>query len=211
MENNTIQDFPKLHSPFIRKTINDDYVVTPEIDPDYKWVFENPDVMAIDKIDGTCVSLIIKDNKISRVFNRTNEKFIFSIKGQTKWEGACMEGIAKAIQKGWLKNLKEHQIFGELIGEIFNGNRHQLKGHLFVPFEYLKTRCFWKSWVQNKYPKTYESISAWFKDGLTSLFNQRLGLPEIPAEGIVFYHPDGRKAKLRRDMFDWYTGHRHKE
>lgn len=28
-------------------------------------------------------------------------------------------------------------------------------------------------------------------------------------EGIVFTHPDGRMATLRRDMFDWYEGRRH--
>jgi hypothetical protein len=30
-------------------------------------------------------------------------------------------------------------------------------------------------------------------------------------EGIVFTHPDGRMAKLRRDMFDWFTGRRHND
>ena len=25
-------------------------------------------------------------------------------------------------------------------------------------------------------------------------------------EGIVFTHPDGRMAKLRRNMFDWFKG-----
>jgi len=28
-------------------------------------------------------------------------------------------------------------------------------------------------------------------------------------EGIVFTHPDGRMAKLRGDMFDWFKGKRH--
>jgi len=28
-------------------------------------------------------------------------------------------------------------------------------------------------------------------------------------EGIVFTHPDGRMAKLRCDMFDWFKGRRH--
>ena len=28
-------------------------------------------------------------------------------------------------------------------------------------------------------------------------------------EGVVFTHPDGRMAKLRVDMFDFYTGRRH--
>ena len=30
-------------------------------------------------------------------------------------------------------------------------------------------------------------------------------------EGIVFTHPDGRMAKLRKDMFPWFVGRRHKE
>ena len=28
-------------------------------------------------------------------------------------------------------------------------------------------------------------------------------------EGVVFTHPDGRFAKLRRDMFSWYKEERH--
>lgn len=207
---NQVKDFPKLHSPFIRKEINGDYLVTPEIDPDYKWVFEDDGVLATDKIDGTNVCLRIREGKIIQVFNRLNEKFIFQTNHQTRWEGACLEGLARAIQKGWLKDWHNGDFYAELIGEIINGNRHQIDGHLLVPFEYLK-KCFWKSWIQNKYPKTYESISAWFKDGLISLFNQKMKLPEIMAEGIVFYHPDGRMAKLRRDMFDWFEGERHKD
>ena len=30
-------------------------------------------------------------------------------------------------------------------------------------------------------------------------------------EGVVFTHPDGRMAKLRKDMFDWHKGPRHKD
>ena len=204
-----VKDFSKICSPFVRKTINENYILTPEIDPDYKWVFEDKGVMAVDKIDGTNVCIRIKKGRIQRVFNRTTEKFIFSIT-QTKWEGAAMEGIAKAIQKGWMKK-KDGDYYGELIGEIFNGNRHQLQGHLFVPFDYLLKHCFWRSWVQNKYPKDYKTIRQWFKDGIISLFNQRLKLPEIQSEGLVFYHPDGRLAKLRLDMWDFYTGTRNKK
>jgi hypothetical protein len=32
---------------------------------------------------------------------------------------------------------------------------------------------------------------------------------QVLAEGLVFCHPDGRMAKLRRDMFDWYKVPRH--
>jgi len=207
-----IKDFPKLESPFIRKEINSQYILTPEINPKLKWVFESKSVAACDKIDGTNVSIIVKDSKIIEVYNRTIKKDVvnFKIKSQTRWEGACLEGLSKAIQRGWLSNLPDGQHFGELVGEIINNNRHQLTGHLWVPFTYLRNKCCWKSWSQNKYPKTYEAISAWFKDGLISLFNQKMKLPEIPAEGLVFYdHKTGKQAKLRKDMFAWFQGERH--
>ena len=201
-----IIDFPKLHSPFIRKTINDRYLLTPDVDPEYKWVFEDKGVQAVDKLDGTNVCLEIKDGNIIGVANRTTEKFLLSVK-QTAWEGACMEGVAKAIQRSWLKDA-EGLIYGELVGEMFQGNPHCVTGNLFVPFTYLQKKCQWHSWIANKYPKTYDSISEWFKE-LPSLFNERLELPPIKSEGLVFYHPDGRMAKLRRDMFDWYDGPQH--
>lgn len=202
---NEIQDFPKLQSPFIRKVIGKEYLVTPEVDKDYSWVF-GEGVRAIDKLDGTNVCIRIKDGKIQRVFNRVTEKFIFSVT-QTKWEGACMEGLAKAIQRNWLK-YEDGDYFGELIGEMFNNNRHKIQGHLFVPFNYLQSKCSWNSWSKNQYPKDFETISEWFKE-LPSLFNQRLKLSDIKAEGLVFFHHDGRMAKLRRDMFDWHSGKKH--
>lgn len=204
-----MKNYPKLKSLFVRKVINGRYVITKEIDSDCEWLFKERS-FAVDKIDGTNVCIRIKKRKIDGVFNRTTEKFIFSIK-QTKWEGACMEGLAKAIQRGWLKYLEDGDYYGELIGEIINGNRHKLSGHLFVPFDYLLKHCFWRSWTSNKYPKTFDVISDWFKD-IPSLFNQRLKLPEILAEGLVFYSLDGKKkAKLRRDMYDWYSGKSHKD
>ncbi len=205
----SVKDFPKLGSPFIRQEINGEYVLTPKINPDYEWAFEDKITFAVDKLDGTNVCVRIKNGQVSQVFNRTTEKHIFSIKNQTKWEGACMEGLAKAMKRGWLKDFKDGDYYGELIGEIFNANRHQITGHLWVPFNYLREKCFWKTWTQNKYPKSYEAISDWFKE-LPSLFNQKLKLPEMKTEGLVIYNQDGSKmAKLRRDMFPWYEGERH--
>ena len=206
-----VKDFPKLDSPFIRKTIKDRYIVTPEINPKYKWVFEDPGVKAVDKLDGTNLCVRIEGNKITRIFNRIQEKNIFPPgTTQSKWDGACMEGLARAIRKEWLKGLPDGDYYGELIGEIFNGNPHKMQGHIWVPFEYLARKCHWRSWIKNQYPKDFDSISAWFRD-LTSLFNQVMKLEEIKTEGLVFHHPDGRMAKLRRDMFDWHKGRGHKE
>jgi hypothetical protein len=196
-----MKNFPKLYSPFVREQTKKGYLVTQEIDEDCLWFLEKG-VMAVDKIDGTNVGIKIENGEIKRIFNRDTEKFIFNI-NQSKWEGACMEGLAKAIQRGWLKGMEDGDYYGELIGEIFNGNRHKLQGHLFVPFKYLLNHCFWKSWVEDRYPKDFDTISEWFED-LPSLFNQRMKLPDIKAEGLVFYHKDGRMCKLRRDMYSWY-------
>ena len=62
-----------------------------------------------------------------------------------------------------------------------------------------------------KYPKTFESMSEWFKELMPLYALRTNGKDEVCpfVEGIVFTHPDGRMAKLRRDMFDWYEGRRH--
>ncbi|MCK5320337.1 hypothetical protein KAJ61_03035, partial [Candidatus Parcubacteria bacterium] len=139
-----IKDFPKLQTPFARKMVGEDYLLTSKIDPDYEWVFQDAGVKAVDKIDGTNVCLRIKEGKIKRVFNRKNEKFIFPQSvAQTRWDGACMEGIAKAIQKGWLSGLEDGDYYGELVGELFNENPHKITGNLFVPFSYLLRKSHW--------------------------------------------------------------------
>ncbi len=205
-----IKDFPKLECPFKREIDDDRYIVTPEIKEDYRWVFKDAGVRATDKIDGTNVCVYIENGNIAQITNRKNLKNIFTVKKQTKWEGACLEGLAKAIQKDWMRDFEDGYHYGELVGELINSNPHKLQGHLWVPLVYLRDHCRWHTWEANKYPKTYEAISEWFKN-MPSLFNQKMKLPEAQAEGLVFYHSDGRMAKIRRDMFPWHTGARHGE
>lgn len=200
------KNFPKLYCPFIRNPQNK-FLVTNLIDKDFSW-FLADGVKAVDKIDGSGCCVFIQDGNISRFFNRTEEKFALNIY-QTNFHAYLLEGVARAISNHWIN--KEGFIYGELIGETINKNRHQIKGHLFVPFNYLCEYCQWNSWLNNKYPKDYKSISKWFKDELPSLFNEKMKLPEIKAEGLVFYHPDGRKCKLRRDQFKWYKEEKKKE
>ena len=199
-----LKNYPKLESPFVRE--GEPFLVTNKIAEGMEWVFEDG-VFAVDKLDGTNIAVEIKDRKVIRVQNRLNSKPLLNVKA-SKWDGAMLAGLNNAIQKGWLKNLEDGVHYGELVGPLFNGNRHELKEHFWVPFEYLKTRCHWKSWHENKYPKNFDSVSEWFKE-LNSLFTRRMTDLVKPAEGLVFYHPSGKKAKLRRDMFGWFTGRRH--
>lgn len=197
-----IVDFPKIKSPFVRETINGHYVVTPKIEPGYEWVFEDSGVKAVDKLHGTNICLHIEDGRVCSIDNRSTRLvhcpiIDLTIKGQA---ARAIEGIL--LNQEHIKNMSG-RVYGELIGPKINGNIHCLDHHKFVPFEYLNNKCHWKSWVRGQYPKTFDAISDWFKT-LESLYTYRATRKRELAEGLIFLHPDGRRAKLRREMFDWY-------
>jgi hypothetical protein len=195
-----INDMPKLESPFVRvKNSKGDYVVTPQITEGYEWVFNDESVMAIEKLHGTNVSILIEDGQVKSVWNRTERIPIFN-----KGKAHIIQGIMESYQRGYLEFLPDGQHFGECIGEKINGNPYKIKGNLWIPFEsYGQEHLKYKSW--GKYPKDFETISNWFKE-LMPLFCLRVHGKQGHkfVEGIVFTHPDGRMAKLRTDMFDWY-------
>jgi len=118
------------------------------------------------------------------------------------------KGILESYKRGYMEFLGDGQHFGELIGERVNKNNYNIQGNLWIPFEtFAQKHLRYKSW--GKYPKDFKAISAWFKDDLIPLYSSMQGNREGFVEGVVFTHPDGRMAKLRRDMFDWYKGRRH--
>ena len=198
-----ISNMPKLESPFIRKEINGEYIVTPEIADGYDWVFNDDSVMAIEKLHGTNVSILIIEGNVVEIYNRTQRIPIIN-----KGKDYITKGVLESFKRGYIDFLGDGQHFGELIGEKVNGNPYKIEGNLWIPFEsFAQKHLKYKSW--GKYPKTYEAISEWFKDNLIPLYSSMKGDRDGFVEGVVFTHPDGRMAKLRRDMFDWYTGRRH--
>jgi len=198
-----MKDFKKIESPFVRKVIDGYCIVTPEITPGYEWVFEDESVMAIEKLDGTNVSILIEDGELKGIANRKNPIHFFD-----KGASHIVMGILESNGRGYIEALGDGQHFGELIGKKVNGNLYKIRDHRWIPFStYAQTSLKYKSW--GKYPKDYETISGWFKE-LISLFSIKHGGEKVFIEGIIFTHPDGRMAKLRRDMFDWYEGRRHR-
>jgi len=178
------------------------YVVTPKINPEYEWVFDGDSVLAIEKIDGTCVSVIIENGEITQIYNRT-ERIPFFVKGKR----FIIDAILNSFERGYT-DLPDGQHFGEVVGPKVGGahegkvNPYNLEEHLWIPFEtYSREKLAYKSW--GKYPKTFDAISDWFRKDIFSLFARRRGIKQFP-EGVVFTHPDGRMSKLRRDMFDWF-------
>jgi len=196
-----INDMPKLQSPFVRSK-ETNWLVIDKITEGYEWVFEDDSVMAIEKLHGTNISILIQGGAVTGVWNRCNRITMFS-----KGNEHIMEGLTNSIPQ--ISKLSDGQHFGEFIGPKLNSNPYNLDKHLWIPFEtYGQKHLKYKCW--GKYPKTFESISEWFKE-LMPLFMMKRGDKEGFVEGIVFTHPDGRMAKLRCDMFDWFKGHRHKE
>ena len=199
-----ITDMPKIESPFIRKEIKGDYVLIDEIREGFEWVFEDDSVMAIEKLHGTNVSIVIENGIITSFFNRTQRIPFF-----TKGHKFITEGLLNSYERGYMNLLQDGQHFGELIGPKVNGNPYKLEKHLWIPFgTFSQKHLRYKAW--GKYPKDFKTISEWFKNDLLPLYSSMQGNREGFVEGIVFTHPDGRLAKLRRDMFLWYKKERHK-
>ena len=206
-----IADFPKLESPFVRKIIDGNYVVTPEITEGYEWVFTSgeDEVICTEKLDGTDVSIVIEGGRITRIFNRTTEIPFFN-----KGKSFIIQAILASYDRDYC-DLTDGQYFGEVIGTKLAGNPYKIEGHLWLPFNtYCRDHLAYKSW--HKYPKAYENISKWFSQpisegGIFSLFMRRRGIEQKP-EGVVFHNiKTGQMAKLRLDQFDWFKGKRHKQ
>ena len=227
-EESILSDFPKIECPFVRRTFQVDresfkkngrkvnlrspevYLAVDEINPGYEWVFGDPDTYAVEKVDGSNVKVLTENNHVLTVQNRKNYVDTQTIKSGVNLY--IMDGIIQAAIKGYIQSNGEQA--GELLGPKFQGNPYKLTHHLWFPFDRSHSQLRYKSF--DKFERTYENWSSWFKDHLFSLFFQKIsnknGDPALKmmAEGVVFYNlkrkEEGKPymAKLRRDMFNWF-------
>lgn len=209
---------PKIHSPFVREERDGGYYVTPKIEEGYDWVFDDPRTMAIEKLHGTNVSVLIEQGQVAGVWNRTNR---IPLMPKNTNSQRIIKGILNSMSRGYLDMLSDGQYFGELVGPKINGNLYKLDDWLWVPFKtYARKNLEYESY--GKYPTTFEAIEKWLKNGLIPLFQARennmqwsdLMESDIEhfVEGIMFTHPEPDDidtlpyAKLRYDMYPWYNG-----
>jgi len=223
---NTLSDFPKLHCPFIRQTFKvnyDDwkmhgsefqlrepeaYLVVNRVNPGYEWVFDDPETIAVEKLDGTNVKILTENGRLLAVQNRLN---VIDPLQVIKGKNFIIEGLFQAIGKDYVK-IDGEQV-GELIGPKLQGNPYKLDIHLWYPFHKAISDLRYKSF--HEHDRTFDNWSSWFRTHLVSRFftkrASKLSLDEVVmAEGVIFYNlkrrADGKvwMAKLRRNMFDWY-------
>lgn len=221
-----LSDFPKLYCPFIRQTfpINKEqfkergsslglrkpevYLAVDRVNPGFEWVFDDPETIAVEKLNGTNIKLKTEHGRLIALQNRKNVLDPLRIIGGKNF---IIEGIFRSIGKGYVKADGEQA--GELIGPKMQGNPYKLDFHEWYPFEKAVADLRYKSF--HEHGRTFDNWSSWFKEWLHSRFYRKIaskkGLDDtVFAEGVVFYNLARRArgaswmAKLRRDMFDWF-------
>ena len=159
-----------------------------------EWVFAG-EGRATEKLDGTNVRLTVRAGQVVRVEKRRNPSKLQKQQGivdgwyvdadqyskDDKW---IFEAVRATDVHGWPDG--EHS--AEALGPNIQGNLLGLKKNLCVPFNL-------EIPVYENVPRTYEGLVQ-FLENLESLFS-----PGHLAEGIVFHHSDGRRAKIKRKDF----------
>ncbi|MEE8111356.1 MAG: DUF5565 family protein [Acidobacteriota bacterium] len=186
----------KIPSLFLRDFDGDPSRVTKVSDPSCDWVF-NHEGKATRKWDGT--ACLIRDGLIfKRLDLKRNKKTGKRKERPDGWEPSQDPDEKTGHWPGWMwvgdgpEDIwhriafeKEPNMFGscELIGPKINGNPEREENHRLVPHG---------TWIVGLLAVNFEDIRShlWVYDYL---------------EGIVWHHPDGRMAKIkRRDFgFQW--------
>ena len=186
-----IQVMEKIPTIFDR---GDGFKVTNQHRKGCEWVFAG-EGRATEKVDGTNVRITVRAGRVVRVEKRRNPSKIQKQQGivdgwyvdadefskEDKWIFAAVKGTDVA---SWPDG--EHS--AEALGPNIQGNVLGLEKNLCVPFNL-------EIPVYEVAPRTFDGLKQYLTQ-LESLFS-----PGHLAEGIVFHHPDGRRAKIKRKDF----------
>jgi hypothetical protein len=182
----------KIPTIFKRERQGRMYLATPEANPECQWVFAGEGI-ATDKIDGTCCA-VIRGRLYARHCLKTGKPMP---DGWRHWSGdpAQRTGhgwrpVGDGPEDRWHREALEglgdlDECTCELIGPKIQGNpyrleRHQLKVHGSTLLE-------GHGLVFEQAPRTFDGLRKWLEKNRT--------------EGIVWHHPDGRMAKVKRRDF----------
>jgi hypothetical protein len=158
------------------------------------WVF-NGEGTPTEKLDGTNVRLTTRSGQLVRVEKRRNPSKVQKQQGIVDgWYvdvdeyGAEDKWILIAARNTDVSSWPDGEHPCEALGPRIQGNPLELAEHLCVPFN-LEVP------VYEEVPRRYDELRE-FLVKLESRF-----APGHLAEGIVFHHPDGRRAKIKRKDF----------
>lgn len=158
------------------------------------WVFEGAGV-GTEKLDGTNVRLTVRSGQLVRVEKRRNPSK--AQKAQGIIDGWYVDTAPGAGEDKWIlaaagntdvRDWPDGEHPCEALGPRIQGNPLGLDDHVCVPFNMAAPTL-------TEVPRDYEALQKFLAD-LESRF-----APGHLAEGIVFHHPDGRRAKIKRKDF----------
>jgi len=182
----------KIPTLFIRGA---DHKVTDEVHPDCQWVLDGEGIIT-EKLDGTNVRLTIRKKETVRVEKRKNPSRLQKERGITEpWyadatfekpEDKHIMGAAYQTIIDWPDGVH----CCEAIGPMIQGNTLNLVHPLCFPFDLYPLAI-----VESAAPITFEDIRR-----ICFETSSRLS-PGNKMEGLVFHHPDGRRAKIKRKDF----------
>lgn len=172
----------------------DDFKVVDHVRSGCEWVFDGVGT-ATEKIDGMNIRLTIRSANCVRVEKRRNPS-----KAQKKdgiidgWYvdadefGKEDKWIFEAVKLTDFASWPDGEHSCEAVGPKIQGNPLGLDEHRCVPFNL-------EIPVYDEIPRSFGDLRSHLAS-LESKFS-----PEHLAEGIVFHHPDGRRAKIKRKDF----------
>ena len=159
-----------------------------------EWVFAGEGI-ATEKLDGTNVRLTVRSGTPVRLEKRRNPSKAQKTAGIV--DGWYVDADSVGAEDRWIREAAEstdvsswpdgeHSV--EALGPRIQGNPLGLEQHVCVPFN-LEIPHYQDA------PRTFAELRAWLV-GLDSRY-----APGHLAEGIVFHHADGRRAKIKRKDF----------
>ncbi len=168
--------------------------VTDKVREGCEWVFEGEGTPT-EKLDGTNVRLTIRNGAVVRVEKRRNPSKVQKQKGiKDGWYvdadefGPDDKWIFEAVRGTDVSDWPDGEHSCEALGPMIQGNPLGLEHHLCVPFNMTIP-------IYTNVPRSYKGL----RDLLQQLESRYS--PGHLAEGIVFHHPDGRRAKIKRKDF----------
>lgn len=172
----------------------DDFRVVDKVRAGCEWVLDGEGT-ATEKLDGTNVRLTVRSGQCVRLEKRRNPTKVQKKAGIIDgWYvdadefGNDDKWIYDAMNKTDVASWPDGEHSCEALGPSIQGNPLGLPDHVCVPFN-LDIPAF------PEIPRTYDGI----RKSLATLDSKYS--PEHLAEGIVFHHPDGRRAKIKRKDF----------
>ena len=160
------------------------FKVFDQIKPECQWVLDGEGI-ATHKWDGTCC--MFKDGKLFKRYDGSKGKFLpddfIPAEGaESHWLG--WRPVGSGPEDRWfteaLKDGVQPDGTYELVGPKVNKNTDKEEKHVFRKHGHVGYFGV---------PRTFTGLREWLK--------------EVTFEGIVFHHPDGRMAKIKRKDFDY--------